>query len=276
MSESHSGWRGFLRYSVLAAGAVAAPADGIGASRKMPVKSASYWSGSYTDTYTRTHLAYYYQNETLPVTLPARAAGADGMVLQAEGNSNMPAPPAVGTFRLSRPRVTSVSTFSAAGALQVTLGERSLSVRLPSGLDHSQVIARIAGGSAAAIRGSALKYKSVHVVLDDITITAEGANGGYFFNLYLNVPASRATSSARRTSLIGNLGPFQVRAAAQRHGGRAKLRYVVTQLLADVPIVDIGMATVSFVRVNGEHSPAGPVIEIGEMRLELSTDEDES
>ena len=275
MNELHSGWRGFLRYSVLVAGAVAAPTDGIGASRKMPLKSASYWSDNSTYTDTRTHLAYY-QNETLPVTLSARAAGADGMELQADGNNNMPVPPAVGTFRLSRPRVTSVSTFSAAGALQVTLGERSLSVRLPSGLDHSQAIARIARGSATAIRGSALKYKAVHVVLDDIAITAEGANGGYFFNLYLNVPASRATSSARRTSLIGNLGPFQVRAAAQRRGGRAKLRYVVTQLLADVPIVDIGMATVSFVRVNGEHSPAGPVIEIGEVRLELSTDEDES
>jgi tyrosinase len=46
--------------------------------------------------------------------------------------------------------------------------------------------------------------------------------------------------------------------------------------LADIPVVDIGMATVSFVRVNGERSPAGPVIEVGEVRIELSTDEAES
>jgi tyrosinase len=113
-------------------------------------------------------------------------------------------------------------------------------------------------------------------VLDDIAVTAEGSGGGYFYNVYLNVPAARAAASATRTSLIGTLGPFQVRAAARQPGGRARLRYVVTHLLADVPVVDIGMATVSFVRVNGERSPIGSVIEIGEVRIELSTDADES
>jgi tyrosinase len=260
---------------------------GAGGGRKMPLKSTSYWGGSYTYTNTltmarthtydtRTNLAYYYQNETLPTTLPALAAGEGAMSLQATGSNRMPAPPAVGTFRLSNPRATSDSTFSSAGALQVPLGERSLSVQLPSSSDHSQAIARIARGNASAIRGSALKYKSVHVVLDEIAVTIEGGNGGYFYNVYLNVPAARSTSSATRTSLIGTLGPFQARAAAHHRGGPAKLRYVVTQLLADIPVVDIGMATVSFVRVNGERSPAGSVIEIGEVRIELSTDEDES
>jgi tyrosinase len=258
-----------------------------GGGRTMPAKSASYWSGSYTYTSaltmarnltwdTRTDLAYYYQNETLPTTLPALAADEGAMSQQATGSSSMPAPPPTGTFRLSNPRATGDSTFAVAGALQVVLGERSLSVQLPSGSDHSQAIARIARGTAAPIRGSALKYKSVHVVLDDIAITAEGSNGGYFYNLYLNVPAARSASSATRTSLIGTLGAFQVRAAAHQRGGRAKLRYIVTQFLSDIPVVDIGMTTVSFVRVSGDRNPAGPAIEIGEVRIELSTDEDES
>jgi tyrosinase len=260
---------------------------GAGGGRKMPPKWTSYWSGSYTytstltmartQTYdTRSNLAYYYQNETLPTTLPALPAGEGAMSLQATGSGKMPAPPAVGTFRLSNPRATSDSTFSAAGALQVPLGERSISVQLPSNSDHSQAIARIARGNASAIRGSALKYKSVHVVLDDIAIAAEGSNGGYFYNVYLNVPARRSGSSTTRASLIGTLGPFQVRAAAHHRGGAAKLRYIVTRLLADISVVDIGMATVSFVRVNGDRSPAGSVIEIAEVRIELSTDEDES
>jgi len=257
-----------------------------GAGRMMPLKSAPYWSGnhSYTSTLTtaRTHtfdtrinLAYYYQNETLPTALQALAGDDGAMALQASG-STMPAPPAIGTFSLSQPRTTGESTFSTAGAWQVALGELSLSVQLPSSSDHSQAIAKIARGNAAPIRGRVFKYKSVHVVLDDVAITAAGSNGGYFYNVLLNVPAGRAALSAPRTRLIGTLGPFQVRAAAHQSGGPARLRYVVTQLLADIPIVDIGMATVSFIRVNGERSPAGLVIEIGEVRIELSTDADES
>ena len=262
---------------------------GAGAGRKMLPKSSLYWYGNFiyasnltmprTDTYdTRTNLSYYYQNETLPAALPALAAGEGEMSLRATG-SKMPAPPAIGTFRLSNPRATGDATFATAGALHVGLGERSVGVQLPSSSDHSQAIARIARGNAAPIRGGVLKYKSVHVVLDDIAVTAEGSSGGYFYNVYLNVPAARlgrVDRSATRTSLIGTLGPFQVRAAAHQRGGAAKLRYVVTHLLADIAVVDIGMATVSFVRVSGDHSPAGSVIEIGEVRLEVSIDADES
>jgi tyrosinase len=258
-----------------------------GASRKMPLKLSAYWSGDFTytstltlprvQTYdTTTNLAYYYQDETMPTKLPALAAGEGAMSLMAAGTAKGRTTPAVGTFRLSNPRATGDSTFSAAGALEVALGERSLSVQLPSSSDHSQAIARIARGDAAPIRGSALKYRSVHLVLDDIAVTTEGGDGGYFYNVYLNVPAARSSKSATRTTLIGTLGPFQVRAAAHQRGGPAKLRYIVTPLLADIPVVDIGMATVSFVRVNGERSPAGPVIEVGEVRIELSTDEAES
>ncbi|MDB5917459.1 MAG: hypothetical protein JWR40_1693 [Massilia sp.] len=261
-----------------------------GGGRKMLPISSLYWSGNYiytstltmprTHTYdTRTNLSYYYQDETLPTALPALAAGEGATSLLATGSSRMPALPAIGTFRLSNPRATGDATFATAGALQVALGERSVGVQLPSSSDHSQAIARIARGNAAPIRGSVLKYKSVHVVLDDIAITPEGSNGGYFYNVYLNVAAARSARSDRsasRASLIGTLGPFQVRAAAHQRGGPAKLRYVVTHLLADIPAVDIGMATVSFVRMNGDHSPAGPAIEIGEVRIEVSADEDES
>ena len=220
-----------------------------------PALSMNAFSGSLVNFQTGTSKAFEPSVETAPHLL---------------------APPAVGTFRLSQARTTGESTFPTAGALQVALGEPSLSVQLPSSSDHRQAIARIARGNAAPIRARVLKYKFFRVVLDDIVITAEGSNSGYFYNVFLNVPAGRSSSSAPRISLIGTLGPFQVRAAAYQSGGPAKLRYVVTQLLAGIPIVDIGMATVSFIRVNKERSPAGSVIEISEVRIELSTDGDES
>jgi tyrosinase len=258
-----------------------------GGGRQMPLKSSSYWSGSYvytsaltlprSQTYdTRTNLAYYYQNETLPTQLPALAAGERSVSAQEMVISKAPVLPAVGTFRLSNPRATSDSTFSAAGALNVGLNERSVSVQLPASSDHGQAIARIARGNAAAIRGSAIKYKSVHIVFDDIGVTAEGSSGGYFYNLYLNVPAARGVSSATRSSLIGSLGPFQVRAAAHQRGGHAQLRYIVTQFLDEISVIDIGMVTVSLVRVNGDRSPAGQVMDIGEIRIELSTQDEQS
>ncbi len=124
-----------------------------GGGRTMPAKFTSYWNGNYTytstltlprtQTYdTRTNLAYYYQNETMPKILPARVAGED--TLSAQETTKTPAPPAVATFRLTNPRATSESTFSAAGALNVGLDERSVSVQLPTSSDHGQAIARIA------------------------------------------------------------------------------------------------------------------------------------
>ena len=250
-----------------------------GAGRKMPVKSDSYWSGSYIytsaltlprrQTYdTRTNLAYYYQNETMPTTLPSLAAGESVSML---------APPAVGTFKMSNPRATGASTFSAAGALHVELDERSVSVQLPASSDAGQAITQVARGNPAAIRGAATIYKSVQVVLNEIAVTSAGGMGGYFYKLYVNVPARQNSASATRTVLIGTLGPFQIKAAMHNQGGgRAKLRYFVTRFLGDISVIDVGQLTVSFERVNGDRSPSGTVMEIGEVRIELSTEEDQS
>jgi tyrosinase len=252
--------------------------------RKMPAKSTSYWAGNYvytsaltlarTQTYdTRTNLAYYYQNEKMPTTLPALAAGESSVFAEGRGGARVQAPPAVGTFKLSNPRATGDGTFSVAGALQVGLDERSVSVQLPVSSEYGQAISKIAGGKPASVRGAAILFNTIHLVLDNVELTATGANGGYFYKVNMNLPAARDGSSAPRTLLIGTLGPFQVR-AAQHHGNRARLRYRVTQWLRAVPVIDIGMVTVSFVRVNGERSPAGAVLHIGEVRMEVSAEDD--
>lgn len=256
-----------------------------GGGRKMPAKTTSYWAGSYTytsaltlprtQTYdTRTNLAYYYQNEKMPTQLPALAAGESSVFVEGSSASKTQAAPAVGTFKLSNPRATGDGTFSVAGALHVGMDDRSVSVQLPVSSAYGQAISKIAGGNATSMPGTPKKYKAIHVVLDNVELTANGANGGYFYKVNMNVPAPRDGSSGPRTILIGTLGPFQIR-AAEHHGNSAKLRYRVTQWLTDVPAVDIGMVTVSFVRVNGERSPAGTVLNIGEVRMEVSEEEDE-
>jgi tyrosinase len=55
-----------------------------------------------------------------------------------------------------------------------------------------------------------------------------------------------------------------------------QLRYVITDALAGLPRSQLGMMTVSFVRVSGDTAPAGTVIAIGEARIELSADDGRS
>ena len=253
-----------------------------GGGRKMPSKFSSYWSGSYaytatltmprTQTYdTRTNLQYYYQNETMPAALPSLAKGAPP-----SESLKAPSPPAVGTFKLSNPRATGATAFSAVGALDVALDERSVSVQLPPSSDLGRSIAQISKGTAVAVSGSTIKYKSVLIVMDNVLLTQGGRQGGYYYNVYLNLPGARNALSGTASALIGTLGAFQVTGAAHHHGGPAQLRYVITRLVAGMSEVEISMLTISFVRVNGNNRPAGTVIDIGEVRIELSNEEAES
>lgn len=253
-----------------------------GGGRKMPAKSSSYWSGSYaytaaltmarTQSYdTRTNLRYYYQNELMPAALPALVKGAEpGESLRA------PSSPALATFKMSNPRATSASTFSAVGALGVALDERSVSVQLPPNAELGQAISQVARSKAVTLAGSSIRYKSVLIVLDNVLLTEGGTRGGYFYNVYLNLPGARNAPSGTTSALIGTLGPFKVTGASHHHGAPAQLRYVITGLVAGMTEVQISMLTISFVRVNGSNRPAGTVIDIGEVRVELSNEVAES
>jgi tyrosinase len=263
-----------------------------GAGRRMPVTSNAYWSGSfrYSNALTmnrvltynnRSSLNYYYQAETMPTRLPGLAGGAGPVAAQPGEEQVLLSPPAVGPYTLSQPRATSDSTFAAAGSLDVGLDERSVSVQLPVSAEYGQAVAQIARGMAAAAPGSTLKYRSVDLVLDAVELTDIGRNGGYFYRLYLNLPGAGGSSAALTAGaqagpalasrLIGTLGPFRVAAAEHHHGAPAQLRFPITGMLAGLTRTQVGMMTVSFVRVSGENSPNGQLMGIGEARVELST-----
>ena len=258
-----------------------------GAGRKMPALTQPYWSGWHTytsslkmprsSTYgTRTALAYSYQNEAFPSRLPlAQLTPATLHRVQATPEDLLRARPPVGSFRLSPSRQTSEQTFALGGALDVGLDDRSISVQLPVSSEHAHALARIATGSAASLPGSSKRYRSVDLVLDDVEVTEAGKAGGYYYQVYLNIPVADDAASKSRAILVGTLGPFKISGAA-RHGGPVQLRYPIGRAVFANVASEAGMMSVSFVRVNGEQSPKGGVIGVGEVRLETSTEDEDS
>jgi tyrosinase len=257
-----------------------------GGGRNMPLSTNSYWSGSfsYNNTLTmnriltrdnRASLNYYYQAETMPTRLPGVVVGSSSLTTteaQPIEQQALQSPPPVGSYALSAPRATSATTFSAAGTQEIELGEASTSIQLPVSAEHSQAMATAASGFAANVAGTTVTYRSVQLVLDNLVMSRLARDGGFFYNVYLNLPAVGPGASFR-SKLVGTLGPFRIAGAEHHRGGPVQLRYVITDAIAGLPRAQLGMITVSFVRISGDNSPAGTVIKIGEARIELSADD---
>jgi tyrosinase len=255
-----------------------------GGGRKMPAQTNAYWAGmhDYTSTLnlprlhtysTRTNLVYRYDNEKLPARLPAAQAGSPGMLRMGESDALAGSIPAVGPFQLSGPRQTGRRTFSIIGAFAVGLDERSVSVQLPTGSEHARALARMASGNAASFPGRAEQFRSVELVLDNVELGESARLGGYFYQLYLNIPSANRKIGRFRSIYIGTLGSFKINAAMHHGGARVQLRYPIRRHLAGALERELGMISVSFVRVDGERSPKGELIGMGEVRMEVSTDD---
>jgi tyrosinase len=255
--------------------------------RRMPLKTSSYWTGSFAYsstlamqrklTYdTRTSLLYDYQSEAMPASLPlAQLSHGRTWRVQADPASRAAAVPALGSFKATGPKATGEATFSIGGALAIGLDQRSVSAPLPIASDDWAAVQDIKRGSPASIRGSARRYRSVQLVLDNVELSEDGKKGGYYYQVYLNIPSADGLPNGQTSLLLGTLGAFQV-SGAKHHGGVAKLRYRIPRALLGNAAMRVGMATISFVRVDGDISPRGPTVGIGEARLELSTEDDDS
>jgi tyrosinase len=256
-----------------------------GGGRQMPAPSNSYWSGSFGYSSTlalnrlatydnRTSLNYYYQSETMPTGLPALATSPGLLSAQSQPLEEQPlqSPPPVVSNVLTGPRMTSATTLSAAGTRDLELSEGSVSIQLPISAEHGQAMAAVARGASATVPGNTLRFRAVHLVLDNVQMSKTARDGGFFYNLYLNMP-SNGPGSTITSRLIGTLGPFRIAGAEHHEGASARLRYVLTELLANIPAKRLGQLTVSFVRVDGDTGPAGTVIAIGEARIELAAED---
>lgn len=253
-----------------------------GGRRKMPARTDSYWNGSFTysstltlmrrNTYdTTTNLYYTYDNTKMPSALPPSAQRETNIIrVQSAGSIGTPALPPLMSFQQSSVRVLNNSNYAVAGVVNVGLEDRSLSVSLPVNTQHGMAIELIAAGNAATISGSTTRYRSVQIVLDDLQLTSLGRQGGYYYEMYLNLPPAGDTSLPADRYLVGTFGPFEI-SGATHHGNTARLRYVITPLLVGLSSRQIEALTLSFLRVNGTSHPRGPAIGIGEVRVELSS-----
>ena len=270
-----------------------------GGGRKMPSITSSYWSGNhiYTNTLsmarrstydTRTTLLYRYQNELMPTSIPlAQAASAKLFMaqatqpqfakvfkVQAMPSNFLPPMPPVGSYKLSSPRATTDKAFSVGGALGLALDRRSTAIELPLSSESWQAVQAIMGRKPATIANSGKSFRSLHVVLDNVELSEIGKNGGYYYQIFLNF-ASPDGRSSTQPALIGTLGAFQINGAAHHGQGPIRLDYLIDPGSVQSSPLRGGVVSISLVRVDGDNSPSGQAIGIGEARLELSTDDDQ-
>jgi tyrosinase len=235
---------------------------------------------------TRTTLLYRYQNELMPTKIPLAQAGSAKLFMaratqpqlarvfkvQATPQNILGSMPPVGSFKLSPPRATTDTAFSVGGALGLALDRRSTAFEVPLSSDAWQAVQAIMARKPATIANSAKTFRSLHIVLDNVELSEIGKNGGYYYQIYLNF-ASPDGRSSTQPALIGTLGAFQINGAAHHGQGPVRLDYLIDPGSVQSSPLRGGVVSVSLVRVDGDNSPTGQVINLGEARLELSTDD---
>ncbi|RJG01264.1 tyrosinase family protein [Noviherbaspirillum sedimenti] len=281
-----------------------------GGGRTTPPANNSYWSGNLTyatrlslarvTTISTGSLNYSYQNESMPSSLPVAARDNAGGIMLASmkedqqlaqlgprtsaRTARLLSRPVNGKFQSSGARNVSDGQ-SLGGVLNVQLNEASVSAEL--GVETGSVdllertLAQIDGAPAAP----ATPYRSVLLVLDSVSISDSGRNGGFFYNVYINLPSNTDVTNAEATNLVGSIGPFEIAGAEHRahmnmgrsgsNPGTARLTFPLTAPLREMIAENPRSLTISFIRVSGDTSPAGTVISIGEVRLELSRQDDQ-
>lgn len=235
--------------------------------------SSPYWSGAFTYAsglglsrylaYTPGWLGTSYANNSMPTSLPQQALSSPIKLVQVQTSAMLTRPP-LGQFATVPSRLIANGRLSLGGVSSVALTDTSVSARMPLAQDSLQMLRQVLGN----LRQPSGAYRSAAVVADSIMLTPAGQAGGYYFNVYLNLPEGDATA-VRQRFFLGTLGAFEL--AAAMHHGPATLAYPATSILASLDPSELENLTVSLVRVNGENAPREAVGTIGELRVELSS-----
>lgn len=249
-----------------------------GGGRKEPLTTNTYWSG---DLYygpavdgmprvwtadTTSYLGYQYDNETMPSQSSSSVMAASAMA-----TSGAPLRPAT---RVSVP-------FGKSRAL--SLDEQSLNVDVALGATDA---ARVRSLMLRPTAGST-ENGPVRVVLDGVHLTGLGHKGGYFYNVYLNLPAQPGTGQAAGAYLLGSVGAFEISVAqmkasmkgmhgmsdmagtATSSGHGVRLVFPATEVLQRIWPDNLDKLSVSFVRVDGSRHPTkGVVMKVDGFRVE--------
>lgn len=248
--------------------------------KNMPWYTDPYWSGSFSfgsgmstqrdRTYHINWMNYHYDDLTRPSTFPPRAEAARMVRVQMQTGRGSRRP-AAGAFTPAGPRDLGGGRRSLGGARNISLADVSTTVQVPiEAAGRQQLQSALARGAGAASGGNG-QYKSVRVALESVRMNGQARNGGFYYNVYANLPEDYDAESAQLRNLLGVIGPFEI-AAAEHHGG-GNMSFPATGVLADLAASDAREVSISLVRVGGRAVQRGQSISIGEIRVELSTEE---
>jgi tyrosinase len=249
--------------------------------KNMPWWQDPYWSGTYNFgsnitvqrslTYHISWLNYTYDNLNKPTSFPPNVQAARMIRVQARAGDNGGVP-AVVPFTPTNPKEIGQGRISLGGVRGVALGDSPLSIRIPldaSGSKHMQSVIAKAKHESEQVP---TPYKSAQIVFEDVNQVGGGKDAGFFYYVYVNLPAGFNASTSQQRHLIGTLGAFEIAGAA--HHGPARFAFPATIQLADAAPGTLQDVTISLVRVNGDNTPKGQtVLNVSEIRLEVSTDE---
>lgn len=249
-----------------------------------PTNSNVYWAGANIyapdlsiaryQTCDPTWLGYDYSFDTLPTALPPLALTAQEGTAKPLLLPRLPSNerPPYNSFTRLPGRTISATRRSLVGISRLAFNERSFSTRLR--LDPTDA------AEMAAVVDSVREQKelfakphpaTLKIVLDGISLSDIGRNGGYFYSVYLNMPAVVDSQSSRDNHFLSTIGAFQI-AAASHHGSR-RLEFDILDLILKQQLSDFSEISLSWIRVDGDNTPAGTMMNIDEVRLELAHDE---
>lgn len=259
----------------------------------MPAPTDPYWEGSFnyatnlTMSKVMTYspgsmLGYDYANDSRPTALPAQIRAVRGIRVQAQVEQVRRRPPIL-ALAPATARTITAERRSIGGVTGLRLTEESVSARIVTDASSTKAVQDMLLQTRSAYEAAAIgpqaqdktrartqpgTYRSIQIVFDDITVTTAGRNGGYFYNVYLNLPDGADVDADRSQHFLGTFGPFEVAGAA--HHGLVMLDFPATVALLKMGATQTREYVVSLVRVNGPTAPKGQVMRIGELRVELS------
>lgn len=258
------------------------------AQNNYPAPSSSYWSDSFTyaegltmaksDTYQPSLLGYRYADSNLPTALPPSAQRGSIIRVQAQ-LSPIHARPPVGDFARVPPRKLSATRCSLGGAANLKLDENSVSALVAftasDAIELQNAVCATVPSRASTVlppdvRAIPRQVKHAYIVLAGASVTSLGKQGGYFYNMYINLPAKGDVDAISQSRFVGTVGPFEISAAM--HHVESALALPANDVLHRMTPAELKEVVISLVRVNGTNSPKGLVMVVRELRVELSTD----
>ncbi len=145
-------------------------------------------------------LGYGYADNTTPASLPpsARANPESPIKLVQAQVAPVLIRPVIGDFPATAAKAILATSRSLGGVSGVLVTQSSVSARLPLPASAPQSLQGAVSVAVSPPQLAGDTVQSVKLVLDSLQLLGAGVNGGYFYNIYLNLPPTGDAGDARR------------------------------------------------------------------------------